>query len=453
MTGDVDVIVAGSGLAGLVAAISAQEDGARVLLCEKAPEVGGSTAMSGGYLWTLPDLLTYTRVVPTGDPILGRCLVEDFTTGAEWLLAHGVRLGTPINGLPFEPAATGFRIEPDTATGAVVPLANAFCAGGGRMIRGARVLSVAKRDEPQTISVQIRAGADEESFNCRSLVLATGGFQGDGELLSRYVGRWSDRLRLRANAQSVGDGYRLAQSLGAAASRGLSAFYGHLMPAAPKLIEPAAYRSLAAFYSSHCILLNLAGERFTDESRGDHISAIALAQQQQALGFLVFDEDCRVEHVVGTHIPDMPNHDPFHAIRAASGVILEAQSFEELLRLLDAEGVSFTAAQRTLREYSRAMDTVRGDALTVPRRSNRHRLHHPPYFAIPVCVGITFTEGGILVDEHCRVLDRDRRPVPGLLAAGADVGNISNEGYAGGLAAALVTGLRAGISAARWGAW
>jgi succinate dehydrogenase/fumarate reductase flavoprotein subunit len=447
------VIVAGTGLAGLVAAISAQEDGARVLLCEKGVDIGGSTAMSGGYLWTLPDVQTYARIVPRGDPVLGRCLVEDFNTGAEWLRAHGVRLGNPITGLPFEPAATGFRIEPDTATGAVLPLVDAFCAGGGRILRGTPVLRVDRVDNHHALSVVIGTSTGKKLVGCQSLVLATGGFQGDSELLARYIGRWSDRLALRANVHSVGDGYRLAQNFGAASSRGLSAFYGHLMPAAPALIEPAAYRSLAAFYSSHCILLNLDGERFTDESRGDHFSAIALAHQPEATGFLVFDEECRVQHVIGTHVPDMPSHDPLRAIRAALGVILEASSLEQLVHLLGAWGVNSNAAERTLTEYSRAMDPTQADRLPVPRRSNRHSLNQPPYLAIPVRVGITFTEGGILIDEDCRVLDRDHRPVPGLLAAGADVGNISNEGYAGGLAAALITGLRAGISAARWGAW
>jgi len=56
---------------------------------------------------------------------------------------------------------------------------------------------------------------------------------------------------------------------------------------------------------------------------------------------------------------------------------------------------------------------------------------------------ITFTHGGLRVDDHARVLNRHGRPIPGLLAAGADAGNIFNCGYAGGLALALTFALRA----------
>ncbi|NDZ81608.1 FAD-binding protein, partial [Streptomyces sp. SID10853] len=72
-----------------------------------------------------------------------------------------------------------------------------------------------------------------------------------------------------------------------------------------------------------------------------------------------------------------------------------------------------------------------------------------PFHALMVQPSVTFTFGGVRIDDQARALDADGRPVPGLHAAGADIGGLSNHGYAGGLAPAYITGRRAGHSAAR----
>ena len=72
----------------------------------------------------------------------------------------------------------------------------------------------------------------------------------------------------------------------------------------------------------------------------------------------------------------------------------------------------------------------------------------PPFRALEVRPGITFTLGGIDVDSDLRVLDRDGRPIPSLFAAGADAGGTYDRGYMGGLVLGLVQGRAAGRSAA-----
>jgi succinate dehydrogenase/fumarate reductase flavoprotein subunit len=103
--------------------------------------------------------------------------------------------------------------------------------------------------------------------------------------------------------------------------------------------------------------------------------------------------------------------------------------------------------------------TGRADDLPVPRRARRHALDRAPFWAIKVKASITFTAGGLAVDEAMRVLDRfssasplalgaaAHQPVPGLFAAGCDCGGFSGVDYLGGLASALVSGRRAGLSA------
>ena len=83
------------------------------------------------------------------------------------------------------------------------------------------------------------------------------------------------------------------------------------------------------------------------------------------------------------------------------------------------------------------------DLLQVPRRGNTRPLDRPPYYAIAVTPGITFTLGGIRVDGDGRALDTSGLPVPGLYVAGVDVGGVHNESYGGGLCLGLVFGRRA----------
>ncbi|MDE2994730.1 MAG: FAD-dependent oxidoreductase, partial [Chloroflexota bacterium] len=89
---EADVVVAGGGMGGLTAACSAQEAGARTVLLEKAPRIGGSAAASGGTIWCATDLEGWLSVQPGGDPALGRALIASFFEGIHWLRRQGVDL-------------------------------------------------------------------------------------------------------------------------------------------------------------------------------------------------------------------------------------------------------------------------------------------------------------------------------------------------------------------------
>ena len=446
----VDVVVVGAGMGGLVAATAAAEEGAQVELLEKGTDPGGSMALAGGYVWTMPTFEKYREVVPLGDATLGRLVVEDFETGVAWLQHHGVRFGPVVEGFGEDGVGVAYRIEPDTVSSGVVPLVEAFREAGGKLSVGTNAVALLADHADGVSGVVIRSsGREIREIRAKAVVLATGGFQGDVELVTRYITPWADRLYLRSNPGSTGDGFRMATAIGVGASPGLSAFYGHLLPAPPAAIVPAMFRVLAQFYSPHTVLLNRHGRRFTDESRGDAVSALALSRQPEGMGVLVFDHDCHSRYVAKSHLPDMPDSDPLKSIRSVGGVVLSAETLDGLAGQMAGLGLPAAVAETTMRSYDRAAADGTPAGLEIPRRANLHRLAKAPFHAVPVRSGITFTEGGLRVDETCQALDRDGRQVPGLYVAGVDVGGISYEGYAGGLAAALVTGLRAGIHAAR----
>jgi succinate dehydrogenase/fumarate reductase flavoprotein subunit len=442
-------VVCGAGMGGLVAAVAAAEDGATVTVLEKGVDPGGSLALSGGYVWTLPSMAEYARLIPHGDQALGRALVEDFETGVEWLRDRKVRLGQRHEELGPDRAGFGYRIEPDPVLGAVQPLLESLQAAGGTVRCRARVVGLELDPDGAVVGVRVRDAGGRETIGADAVVLATGGFQGDVELMSRHVSPWADRGLLRASASCTGDGFRLALDAGAATSGGLNAAYAHVMPALPGPMEPAAFRPMTQFYVEECILLNLRGLRFVDESRGDAACGLELLRQPEAMGFIVLDDAALHSRVMETFIPDLLPHDPLQAVRTAGGTVLRADSLEELGAQLSAHGVPPSPALGTVAAFDAAAAAGDAGALPVPRARGLHACRTAPFYAVRVIPGVTFTEGGIRADAQGRALDRDGRQVPGLFVAGVDVGNISNVGYAGALSAALVTGLRAGVYAAR----
>jgi succinate dehydrogenase/fumarate reductase flavoprotein subunit len=446
-----DVVVIGAGLGGLVAAITAQEDGSRVICLEKLAEPGGSFALSGGYIWALSSFEAYREQVPDGDPVLGRLVIEDFETGIEWLQDHGVRL-EPLAGAYWDPRQAR-RVRPETVSAGVIPLARALEAAGGSLVLGAACLRMLSSESGEIRGVVYRDASGVHEIDCRAVVMATGGFQGDRELLARYVGPWADRAWIRSNPGSTGDGLRMALDAGASVSRGMGMFYGHLLPAPPIEIESGAFGALAARYAEHCILVNSHGRRFVDESRRDNICAQFLAREEGGTGFVIFDRARYESYVLTPHVPDAAPYDPLLLIPDRGGVVLEASTSSELAsQLFEIYGVPPRNLEDTIAEFNSACAANDPRLLEVPRRTGLHSLSSAPFYAIPVRPGVTFTTGGVRVNESCEALDRDGSPIPGIFVAGADVGAISLEMYVGGLSAALVTGLRAGIYGSQFAA-
>ena len=99
--------------------------------------------------------------------------------------------------------------------------------------------------------------------------------------------------------------------------------------------------------------------------------------------------------------------------------------------------------------HNAALAQGRLPELDPPRRAGRLPplpITEPPFYAAPLCAGITYTMGGIAVDGLARVIGAIGRPIPGLFAAGSTIGGLEGgpgAGYTGGLSKALVFGLRA----------
>lgn len=410
-----DLLVVGGGMAGMAAAARAAELNLDVVVAEKGTEIGGSAALSAGIAWTAPDLETARRVAPEGDPELQRALVEGFDGAVERVRAAGVAVSERWSG------QMGFGIAHHVDVAALLERWRAALGGAVLTQTTVRELVVGAGGAVRGAVLTRGAGGGESVVAARAVLLATGGFQGDPELVARLIGWGAERMPVRSNPGSVGDGLRLGRATGASLSGALDRFYGHLIPDRLARFEPADYLPLTQYHSVDSLLVNVHGRRFADESLGDETSNQAVLREPESRAVLICDERVRRERAVGPPYPHGQEIDRFAAAAAAGARLARADTIAELIARVEEWGVDAAALTLTL---------------------DGAPLREPPFHALAVAPCITFTFGGLRTDRDGRVLDGEGRWVPNLYAAGADAGGLQGPGYVGGLALGLVFGLR-----------
>lgn len=435
-----DLLVVGGGVAGTAAAARAADMGARVVVVEKADHLGGSGALSAGILWTAPDFETLRRVCPHGDPELGRILVEGFDAAVDHAREAGVEVSERWQG------QMGFGVAHriDIHTLLDIWRERIESAGGTVLLETAARELLA--DGPAVAGAAVSGPGGEQRIEAPATLLATGGFQGDGERARALIGAGAEELIVRSAPHSTGDGLRMGLAAGGALSGSLDSFYGHLLPYPIDELRPDDFLPLTQYHSHACVLVNRFGRRFTDESRGDEVSNQATLRQPGARAVLLCDEAVRQGYAVGAPYPHGQVVDRFAVATDAGGRIAHAQTLDDLVREVEGWGVNGPALRETLARYEAA---ARGDdvALDAPLPAEPHPLREPSFHALEVQPSITFTFGGLRTDSRGRVLDAAGSPVPGLLAAGADMGGLQDTGYVGGLVLGLVFGPRAADAA------
>src|SRR3954449_4830167 len=225
-----DLIVAGAGMAGLVAAAHARRRGAGGLLLEKLPRAGGSMRLSSGVVWRHRRFEGFRAECPDGDPELQRLVFDRLDADLDWLEA----LGAPVTERDTDnPRTTGRRFDVE---GLVATLTRA--AGTPHFLSALRELP----------------------GDGTPVVLATGGFAASRAMLARYVSPEADHVLIRAAPGATGDGLRLGVDAGATLGPGMDQVYARLMPAAP--VGPKDFVAAAQLYARAAEVTNVAGERF-----------------------------------------------------------------------------------------------------------------------------------------------------------------------------------------------
>ncbi|GAA3681759.1 hypothetical protein GCM10022237_45760 [Nocardioides ginsengisoli] len=435
---ETDLLVIGAGMAGLTAAARAARDGRRVVVVEVGDDVGGS-ARYAGYAWTAPSREVMDEVNPRGDVLLRHALVDRFADGVEWIRSVGVDAQDAVPILGF---GRGHQFD----TNQYVDLCRRIVTDAGGEIRLRTATLGLVTDGGRVVGAEITGPDGPETIRAAWTLLATGGFQGDPALLAEKVHPRAGEMQLRANPHSKGAGYRLATAVGAATGAEDAGFYGHLIPSGVPFADPADFVDLSLYYSEHALLFNLANERFTDETLGDHLTTIALLEQPESRGLLICDARVHREWIVASYVEGAVALDKFALASRRGGRVGLAETLDELDYLPEEWGYDGPAIRQRIEDYNRA--AAAGEAVTPGRAKDPAPISEGPWYVIECVPAVTFPFHGIRIDDRARVLDTEGTPIPGLLCAGSDTGGLYDRAYAGGLASALVFGLTAAATAA-----
>jgi tricarballylate dehydrogenase len=486
-----DVVVVGAGNAALSAALAAREQGAEVVVLERAPkeERGGNSRFTGGLVRfvydgvedlekVIPDLTEHDKANTNfgtyssdqffadmdritqfkSDPDLTPIMVNRSLETMIWLQSHGVR---------FIPAYGHQSYMVDgkaTFYGGLTVLAN----GGGpglidnltaaverldvQILYGMRAMSLIV-EEGVVRGVTVRQGGKTLTVEAKSVVLASGGFEANSEWRTRYLGPGWETAKVRGSRFNMGDGIRMALDAGAMPHGNWSGCHAVGWDRnAPEFGDLAVGDGFQKHSYPLGIMVNADGQRFVDEGADYRNYTYArygkeILNQPGQFVWQIFDG--KVTSILRDE----------YRIREVTRV--RADSLEELTsRLEDTNG---EAALRTILEFNDAVDVDtpfnpavkdgRGTTgLAVPKTNWANRLDTPPYEAYAVTCGITFTFGGVRINTDGQVLDTELNPIPGLYAAGELVGGLFYFNYPGGtgLTSGAVFGRLAGTSAARF---
>jgi tricarballylate dehydrogenase len=485
----VDVVVVGAGNAALCAALSARERGASVCVLERAPpeESGGNTRFTAGAMRVcysglddlrrlMPDLSkdeidrsdfgTYTeenffddmfRVTQfRTDPEHVSTLVTKSFETLNWMREKGVRF-VPIYGRQAFKVNGKFKfwggltIEAvGGGPGLVDRLSTAARNAGVEIHYGARVVELLL-DGVTVSGVKVRVGSNLHDIRAKAVVLASGGFQANPEMRTRYLGPGWELAKVRGTRFNTGDGIRMAMQIGAANAGNWSGCHSVGWDrSAPEFGDLAVGDGFQKHSYPFGIMVNADGRRFVDEGADFRNYTYAkygriILEQPQQFAWQIFDQK------VAKLLRDE------YRIRQVTKVT--ADSLAELAQKL--EGVDAKQFLRTVAEYNAAVQTHIAFnpnekdgrctiGLAVPKSNWANTLDAPPYEAYAVTCGITFTFGGLRVNGDAQVLDEDFRPIKNLFAAGELVGGIFYFNYPGGtgLTSGAVFGRIAGRCAA-----
>lgn len=453
-----DVIAIGAGFAGLVAANRCAQLGLRALVLEK--EALERHECNSRYTTGISHILFQDMRLPAATlqpiieaqtagcakPELVAALANHSRRAIEWLNGEGARFieinaptGRSIILAPPRRFKEGLDWQGRGPDVLLRRLEDNLARRGGTLLRGVRCEALAMKDG-RCRGVQAVQDGKPVHFEARAVIVADGGFPANLDMLRRYISPRADRLLIRAAGTATGDGLRMAEASGAALS-GFGAFYGH-----PVHRDAFKRPNLWPFpmidgLTQAGIVVGPDGRRFADEGRG----GIALANRIAALddplsAILVFDE--AIWTSVGRETPVSGN-----PMIVSTGATLHKA--DSLSRLGAMAGIAADTLAQTVAAYNDALARNAAGALHPPRTMEpvpALPIARPPFYAVPLCSGLTATMGGIAIDAQCRALREDGSSIEGLYAAGSTIAGLEggpNFAYVGGLSKAFVFGLLA----------
>jgi fumarate reductase flavoprotein subunit len=466
-----DIAVVGAGAAGLAAAITAAEGGASVVAFEKAPVAGGvaspENAGAMGFLAIESKLhrrqfVTLTREEALRihmdythwrvDARLVKAYYDKSASTVDWLEKMGVQFTEPrphnpsqnpthhvIRGPEWQP--TPYQPDPRdprrrSPSGYVLGsvMTNRAKELGVRFFLETPARRLIKEDGRITGVIAQDKSGEEVRAKARAVIIATGGFSDNPEMIKKYIGfEWGRNLFSLRMPGLAGDGVRMAWEAGAAPTEMIMSLNCTL----PVGFHPLRHTPAVMAFCQPNLIINLLGERFMNEeviATNPAFAGNAVTIQKDGCAFAIFDEATkqhyeengfywRPEPIVGgfdnalkelrENWADFDKH------------VFVADSLEELA---SKTGINLDALQKTVAEYNIAGEKGRDELFNKNYRFLRP-VKQPRFYAGRIAAAGFGSQGGIKINYKTEVLTREFEVIPGLYAAGADANSIYGDTY------------------------
>ena len=426
-----DVVIAGAG-GGLIGAIKAAELGLKVLLVDASPDfvttcntskttgmfpAAGSRWQQAAGITDSPEIFTQDIMKKTknsADPVATKALTEVSVEVLEWM--------ADALGVPWE-LVTDFHYPGHsvdrclTVTGRKGYLVmqpiwdSAKAAGNFDFKTSTRLIDVILDKTGVTAAVVENPDGSRSEIATKNVLLATNGYGANQALLDKYNAEIA-QVYYHGSIYSNGEALEIGERLGAATGY-LDAYQGHAAIAshANTLVGWATVMQGG-------FILNLAGDRFGDESAGYSEYAAILNNQPESSGWLIIDKE----------IHDGSMSFKEFEVTADSGAIIWADELTQLAELIELP------AEKLVNAAAAAAAVHSGKAVDEFGRARFEKQLIAPFGAIKLRPSLFHTQGGLKVNSDAAVLDQAGDLIPGLYAAGGAAVGISGHGSAGYLA-------------------
>ena len=444
-----DLVVIGSGVTGLSAALTAAQGGAKVVVLEKQRSLGGTSNFFEGTFAVESEMqreryITYTRDEAfkaimeyshwRADPRLVRAIVDESGNTIGWLQAQGVEFSDATINMPGAPLT--YHVVKGHGAAMVKVLADRLKEAGAVLKPGTSAKKLIQQ-EGRITGVMAEDDAEEIELSARAVIIGSGGFANNKGWIKKYAGFELDvNLIPVGSTDKTGDGIRMAREVGGAEEgMGLLELYS-AGPVGPGFAMMNPMEMAAA---QPDLWVDPQGCRFCDETVTFYDSSVGnvSARFKEGYHYRLFDESIKqqlvengidkgigVDHPPGTRLVDF-DKEMAAAVERGSGEVFMADT---IAALAEQMGISAEVLQATIDEYNQYCKTGY-DRLFAKDRRYLRPLTGPRYYAVKARTVFLGTMGGIKINERMEVISKRGEVIPGLYAGGFDAGGMYGDSY------------------------
>lgn len=440
-----DVVVVGSGGAGLAAAIEAHDKGASVVIIEKMPIAGGNTNKASAGMNAAETLFQqqagitdhkewfYNETLKGGknknNPELLHYFVENAPAAINWLDAKGIRLNnlTTTGGMSVDRT---HRPNNGAAVGGflISGLLKNINERGIELMLDTSVTDIELKDGRINAVIVNDEDGNEQRISTKAIIVATGGFGANAQMVTHYRPDLANFVTTNHKG-ATGSGIALLQKIGAG-TVDMNEIQIH-----PTVEQKTAYLISESIRGGGAILVSRHGKRFVNElDTRDKVSNSIIALTDH-YAYILFDEQIRQENkAADTYI--------------GKGLAVQADSLVGLAEKLD---INPETLSNTVERYNRFVEQQHDEDFG-RTTGMRHPLNQPSFYAIPIAPGIHHTMGGVTINTNTEVLDTNAQVIKGAYAAGEVAGGVHGGNRIGGNAIAdiIIFGIQSGDQAAAY---